>query len=85
MLAHVGLDLPMLTDEGRLALAPHNVPKTVDSRATALRRSRGWIVTVSGGVELDVAAPVNNAAEQPEVRAARTHAAPPSASSWWWD
>jgi hypothetical protein len=85
MLAHVGLDLPMLTDEGRLALAPHNVPKTVDSRATALRRSRGWIVTVSGGVELDVAAPVNNAAEQPEVRAARTRAAPPSASSWWWD
>lgn len=61
LLAHVGLELPMLLDERRLQLAPHPVPKTVASEASALRRSREGIVTVSGGVDLDVASPVNNA------------------------
>jgi hypothetical protein len=85
LLAHVGLELPMLLDDARLELAPHHVPKTVASHASALRRSRGWIVTVSGGVELDVASPVNDAGVQAEVRKARSLAPPKEASSWWWD
>jgi len=60
-LTQVGLELPMLLDDTRLQLAAHHVPKTVPSQASALRRSRGWVVTVSGGVELDVAHAVNAA------------------------
>jgi Protein of unknown function (DUF1598) len=85
LLTHVGLELPMLLDDARLQLAAHHVPKTVASQASALRRSRGWLVTVSGGVELDVAPAVNDAAVQPEVREARTHASPNNDNSWWWD
>jgi hypothetical protein len=85
LLTHVGLELPMLLDDTRLQLAPHHVPKTVASHASALRRTRGWIVTVSGGVELDVASPVNNADVQPEVHEARMHATPNQNGSWWWD
>ncbi|MBA3482852.1 MAG: DUF1598 domain-containing protein [Pirellulales bacterium] len=85
LLTHVGLELPMLLDDQRLQLAPHHVPKTVASHASALRRSRGWVVTVSGGVELDVALAVNDADVQAEVRDARLHASPNLPDSWWWD
>jgi hypothetical protein len=85
LLTHVALELPMLLDDGRLQLAPHHIPKTVASQASAIRRSRGWVVTVSGGVELDVAIAVNNANVQPEVKEARTLASANDANSWWWD
>jgi hypothetical protein len=85
LLTAVGMELPMLLDETRLQLVKHQVPKTVASQANALKRSRAWIVTVSGGVELDVITAVNNAEARPEVRAARMHAAPNAADSWWWD
>jgi hypothetical protein len=80
-----GLPAPMLRDDARLQLAPHHVPRAVASHATALRRSQGWVVTVSGGVELDVAAAVNDADVQPDVGAVRATAAPGAAPSWWWD
>jgi hypothetical protein len=85
LLTHVGLDLPMLLDETRLQLAAHDVPKTVASHATALRRRRAWVVTVSGGVELDVARVVNDAKLKAGVREARRRASPNHANSWWWD
>jgi hypothetical protein len=85
LLTQVGLELPMLLDDARLQLAVHHVPKTVASHASALRRSRAWIVTVSGGVELDVTHAVNAAGVHAEVRDARLHSSPTHTNSWWWD
>ena len=85
LLTHAGLELPTLLDDARLQLAPYNVPKTAPSHATALRRSRAWLVSVSGGVELDVTHAVNNAGVQAQVREAHVHASPHDANSWWWD
>jgi hypothetical protein len=85
LLAHVGLELPMLLDERHLQLTPNPVPKTVASQASAVRRSRGWVVSVSGGVDFDVADPVNKAVVQADVGEARRQAAPQHGESWWWD
>ncbi len=81
----VGLELPMLLDDARLQLAQHGVPKTAPSHASAIRRSHAWLVSVSGGVELDMTHAVNAAGVKPQVRDARTHASPRDAASWWWD
>jgi hypothetical protein len=85
LLTHVGLELPTLLDATRLQLAPHNVPKTAPSHASAMRRSRAWLVSVSGGVELDVTHAVNAAGVQAQLRDAHLHAAPRRPSAWWWD
>jgi len=66
-------------------LAAHRIPKNVASHASALRRGRTWVVSVSGGVELDVPRVVNAAELQVELREARIHASPKSIESWWWD
>jgi hypothetical protein len=85
LLTQARLELPMLLDDARLQLAAHHVPKTVASHASAIRGRRAWVVSISGGVELDVARVVNVAGVQAEVREARMHASPNSAKSWWWD
>jgi hypothetical protein len=85
LLTNVGLELPMLLDESRLKLAPHRVPKTVASHATALRRSRSWLVSVSGGVDLDVTQAVNAAVVQPDIEEIRRRASPKPTGNWWWD
>ena len=85
LLTHVQLELPMLLDDTRLQLAAHRIPKNVASHASALRRGGTWMVSVSGGVELDVPRVVNAAKLQVEVREARMHASPKRVESWWWD
>jgi len=85
LLTHVHLELPMLLDDTRLQLAAHRIPKNVASHASALRRGETWVVSVSGGVELDVPRVVNAAELQAKVREARMHASPKRIESWWWD
>ncbi|MGD9723913.1 MAG: DUF1598 domain-containing protein [Pirellulales bacterium] len=85
LLTHVHLELPMLLDAKRLKLAAHRIPKNIASHASALRRGHTWVVSVSGGVELDVPRVVNAAELQVEVREAWGHASPKRSESWWWD
>jgi hypothetical protein len=85
LLKHVGLELPMLLDDSRLEAAEHRVPKSVPSHASALRRGDDWVVSVSGGVELDVPRVINAAEVQADVGEARIGASPNHGDSWWWD
>jgi Protein of unknown function (DUF1598) len=85
LLARVHMESPILLDDARLQLAAHRVPKNVASHASAIRVSSKWIVSVSGGVELDVPRVVNAADVQVDVREARLHASPKRIESWWWD
>jgi hypothetical protein len=85
LLAHVHLELPMLLDDTRIQLAAHRLPKNVASHASAVKRGRSWVVSVSGGVELDVPRVVNAAELQADVQEARLHSSPNHINSWWWD
>jgi len=85
LLTQAQLELPMLLDDARLQPAAHRIPKNVASHASALKRGRTWVVSVSGGVELDVPRVINAAEVQAEVRDAWTHASPKRIELWWWD
>ena len=82
---YLNLELPMFLDESRLQLAAHRVPKTVASQANAVKKRRAWVISVSGGVDLDVGSVVNTPAVQAEVQTARTSSSPSQSKSWWWD
>jgi hypothetical protein len=85
LLTHVHLELPILLDDRRLQLAAHRLPKNVASHASAVKRGRSWVVSVSGGVELDVPRVVNAAELQSDVQEVRLQASPNHINSWWWD
>ena len=48
--ARAGCELPALLGEKQYAVAQFNVPKQVDSKATAVKKGRNWVITASGGV-----------------------------------
>ena len=85
LLGQVDLTLPMLLDGAKLQLEEFAVPRTVASHANALRGRREWVVSVSGGVDLDVGRVVNSAAERADVGAARADSSPSLVETWWWD
>jgi hypothetical protein len=83
--ARAGCDLGLLLDEKRLAVAEYHVPKMIDSRASLVRKDRRWIISVSGGVEVDSWAVLERTQVEPLLADARTQAAADKAERWWWD
>jgi hypothetical protein len=80
-----GCDLGLLWDDKRLAVAEYHVPKTLASRASLLRSGREWIISVSGGVEIDSWSVLKQVEVQPALADVRTKAAPAKPDRWWWD
>src|SRR5262249_14943470 len=83
--ATAGCDLALLLDEKRLAVAEYQVPKTIDSRASLVRRGSDWILSLSGGVQIDSWSVLNHVETKAALTTTRQSAIPPSKTRWWWD
>ncbi len=83
--ARVRYGMPLLLSAADVKPASWDVPKTIASQAKSVRKGSQWVVTVSGGVQIDSWA----AADKPETRGdldkARQTAAAKDARRWWWD
>ena len=81
LVKHVGAELPLLT-KGKDVRGPryHN-PQTVEPHLSVARTRKGWIVGVSGGVDLDSWSVLN----EPETGAVSRPSDCPSDATWWWD
>ena len=79
-----GLKLYLLMDEKRLPTFEYHVPQTISAKASLLKKSRGWLVSVSGGVTLDPWKATQKAetdAKLAPVRAKVEH----TTENWWWN
>jgi len=76
--------LETLTDPSKLTGEEFAVPKSVPSQARALRGRRGWVVSVSGGVDLNAEPVVAHAVTDRKLAAIRDKSAH-RGRSWWWD
>ena len=79
-----GHSLPLLLDSKQL---PHDELEAVqrtDSVVSMIQKGSQWIISASGGVQIDSWAAARKQETSPEVAQARTHAAAP-AQRWWWD
>jgi len=75
--------MPLLLDASRLTTDRFNAPREVPSQASVLKKGRNWIISASGGVQLEpwsVVAKQTSAALGP----ARTEAAA-KGNRWWWN
>jgi hypothetical protein len=80
-----GFPMKLLLDAERLPTGVWFTPQSVPSQASAVARGRDTIVSVSGGVEFDPWAIVQQSEEAATLAALRTKAAPPADARWWWD
>lgn len=81
-----GVELPVLYDNGgTLSLENWNAPKSVSPVCSFVRARSGWVITASGGVQIEswqVASQTTNAAE---LTALRQQAERPGQGAWWWN
>ncbi len=82
-----GLSLPVLADpQSKLTFDSMTPATNVPSQCSTTKKGRSWIITASGGVDLDVWGVIENVELDPAVD--RTHgaaAAPQDTSQWWWN
>lgn len=83
--AKADCDLALLLDEKQIVVAEYSVPKMVDSRASLIRKGRDWIVSLSGGVQVDSWSVLNRVETRAELTTKHRDATPLEAGRWWWD
>jgi hypothetical protein len=80
-----GMNVPLLTDATSVDVARYPAPRTTPSRASFVPRGQEYIVSISGGVDLDVWAVLDKTSERIELGRVRASVAAPRATPWWWD
>ena len=80
-----GCDLRVLLEDKRVAVAEYSVPRTIASRASLIRKQGRWVISVSGGVELDSWSVLDRVEAGPDLATVRTKATPVGTDRWWWD
>jgi hypothetical protein len=78
-------ELPTLLGEKTYQVAEFNVPKEVDSKATAVKKGRNWVISASGGVMIQPWEMIQTAQTSEKVAPARTKAIQARSSTWWWN
>jgi hypothetical protein len=77
--------LPLLHDHKLVDVARYPTPRKTPSRASYLESGDGYLVSLSGGVDLDSWAVVRGARVSGPLTTLRKQAAAPAAAGWWWD
>jgi len=79
-----GFSAPLLTSpSSELAPGKWHSPKTVDTQCSFLKSGRSYIITASGGVDIDSWKVASNSQVSNEL--ATQHAAAKPARHWWWN
>jgi hypothetical protein len=79
-----GYSMPTLMDPTEMPIAEFNAPKQVDSRVSALKKDPNWLISTSGGVDINSWAALKTAAENDKLDPI-LKAAAPTGDSWWWN
>ncbi|WP_146460504.1 DUF1598 domain-containing protein [Rubripirellula tenax] len=81
-----GLDLSTLSQtENSIELASYGVPRSVDPQCSFIHGRNGWVVTASGGVDIDAFSIVQKQSAMPELAQSRQAALASATDRWWWN
>jgi hypothetical protein len=86
LVERTGCDLSLLVDQRHIRGPSYNVPRTVDSAASFVSTRRGWVVSISGGVEIDAWRVLRRPLEEPALATQWDQAAAARGeTAWWWE
>ena len=78
-----GWSMPLLMNPDLLVESYH-APHSVDSQASAVQKGTTWIISASGGVQINPWSPLDKPARSAALGSARAKSAAPS-TNWWWN
>lgn len=79
-----GWKMSLLVDAKELVLDEFNVPTRVSSKAKALKKGSNWLISASGGVQLNSWEIADNTKETTSLAPVREQAGS-GKGTWWWD
>ncbi len=86
LLGKVDLALPLITDaSSELTIEQWLAPKTVASQCSALKAGSDWIITASGGVQVESWEVAQRTEMNADVEQIRTKAKSADNKNWWWN
>lgn len=81
-----GVDLDLLMGRGpEVPVAVFTAPAAISPECSFLRGRKGWIVTTSGGVDVNAFEIVERQAADPTLGAVHGKSAASDSQSWWWN
>ena len=81
-----GLDLTVMESSDTVQLASYPTPKAVDPHCSFIRGRAGWVVTASGGVDINGFEIVQNqVADETGSEKRREALAASTSNRWWWN
>ncbi len=83
--AQVGHDFPLLGNSEVLPVTSLNVPATVASQSSFVKKGNRFVISISGGADLSPGLVLNDAAVDRTVLEDRQQALSSANDNWWWD
>lgn len=81
-----GIDLSLLKQENEaVELTSYAIPKALDPQCSFVRGRSGWVVTASGGVDIDAFSVVEKQTVDAAVATKRTESLASANDRWWWN
>lgn len=80
-----GFSMPLLMNDAQLPAHQFHAPKQIDAQASFLKRGRNWLISVSGGVQINPWQIAANVTVDDEIAATHREAAYAADDRWWWD
>ncbi len=86
LVERAGVSLPLLTDpDSKLVFDPLPPPKQVPSQCSYMKKGRSWIITASGGVDVDVWGAIEKVETDRAVDQVHGSSAAPQTTNWFWN
>ena len=80
------LELPLLaTNDGPLAFEARNAPRAIAAQCSFLRTRKGWVVTASGGVQVESWQVASQTEVVPNMALKRESLGAGPNDAWWWN
>jgi hypothetical protein len=80
-----GCDLRVLLGPSELPSLPLGTPRQVASQASLLKKNGNWVISVSGGVKIDVRIIVEKPEKTTRLKPVRDEAKLGEHKDWWWN
>ena len=80
-----GLDLSVLRGAEHIETGGFQIPKAVSPQCSFVRGRAGWVVTTSGGVDINAFGVVQKQKTDDSVGETRRTALASTDKQWWWD
>ncbi len=77
--------LSLLLNEKELMIDRYNAPKQVESKASFIKKGKNWVISASGGVQVQPWEWVQKQEKSAEVAPARATALAARKDAWWWN